>query len=87
LAPPEQFSPDEELKHYWEACYTMNDSWGYKIIDKDWKSPEVVYKKLKDINGLGGNFLLNVGPDGNGEVPVESAKILLEVGKRLKKEY
>ncbi len=34
---PEQFHPDEALKHYWEACYTMNDSWGFKIKDTDWK--------------------------------------------------
>ncbi len=80
---PEQFAPDTELKHYWEACYTMNDSWGFKIKDEDWKSPAVVYQKLKDINGLGGNLLLNVGPDGNGEVPEESARILLEVGHML----
>ncbi len=85
---PEQFHPDESLKHYWEACYTMNDSWGFKIKDTDWKTPEDIYEKLKDINGKGGNFLLNVGPDGNGEVPEESAKILLEVGKLLKgKQY
>jgi len=81
---PEQFHPDSKLKHYWEACYTMNDSWGFKIKDKDWKSPEEVYQKLEDINGKGGNFLLNVGPDGNGKVPKESAKILLEVGRKLK---
>ncbi len=64
----------------------MNDSWGFKTKDTDWKSPEVVYEKLKEINNLGGNFLLNVGPDGNGEIPEESAKILLDVGKRLKRE-
>ncbi len=81
---PEQFHPDSKLDHYWEACYTMNDSWGYKIKDTDWKSPEVVYEKLQDINGKGGNFLLNVGPDGNGEVPKESAQILIKVGKMLK---
>ncbi len=81
---PEQFHPDSKLKHYWEACYTMNDSWGYKIIDEDWKSPKEVYEKLQDINGKGGNFLLNVGPDGNGEVPKVSADILLKVGKMLK---
>jgi alpha-L-fucosidase len=62
----------------------MNDSWGYKIKDTDWKSPEVVYEKLTDINNKGGNFLLNVGPDGKGEVPKESVDILLEVGKMLK---
>ena len=64
----------------------MNGSWGYKINDNNWKSPEVVYEKLKDINGKGGNLLLNVGPDGNGDIPKESAEILLEVGKMLKKE-
>ncbi len=83
---PEQFHPDAELKHFWEACYTMNDSWGFKIKDTDWKTPQVVYEKLKDINGKGGNFLLNVGPDGEGVVPKESVKILLKVGKMLRKE-
>ena len=81
---PEQFHPDEELKHYWEACYTMNDSWGFKIKDKDWKTPGEIYEKLKDINGKGGNFLLNIGPDGNGDVPKESVRILLKVGKMLR---
>lgn len=80
---PEQFHPDGTLDHYWEACYTMNDSWGFKIKDTDWKSPEIVYEKLKDINDKGGNFLLNVGPDGNGEIPKASVDILLEVGKML----
>ena len=83
---PEQKHSDELLDHYWEACYTMNGSWGYKINDTNWKSPEVVYDKLKDINGKGGNLLLNVGPDGNGKIPKESAKILLEVGKMIKKD-
>jgi len=81
---PEQFHPDGTLDHYWEACYTMNDSWGFKIKDTDWKSPEVVYEKLQDINGKGGNFLLNVGPDGNGEIPKASVDILLEVGEMLR---
>lgn len=81
---PEQFHPDSTLKYYWEACYTMNDSWGFKIKDTDWKTPNVVYEKLKDINEKGGNFLLNVGPDGHGIVPEESIKILLEVGEMLK---
>jgi alpha-L-fucosidase len=83
---PEQFHPDGTLDHSWEACYTMNDSWGYNSFDNNWKAPSVVYEKLKDINGKGGNFLLNIGPDGNGEVPQESVKILLEVGKMLRKE-
>jgi alpha-L-fucosidase len=82
---PEQVHPDGSLDHCWEACYTMNDSWGYKSFDDNWKSPEEVYAKLKDINAKGGNLLLNIGPDENGEVPKESEMILLEVGKRLQK--
>ncbi|MCG6189718.1 alpha-L-fucosidase [Maribellus maritimus] len=82
---PEQFHPDGTLDYYWEACYTMNDSWGFKIKDTDWKRPEEVYEKLKDINKKGGNFLLNVGPDGNGEIPDASVDILLKVGKMLKR--
>ncbi|PNW29655.1 hypothetical protein BKP44_02800 [Formosa algae] len=83
---PEQFHLEDKVDYYWEACYTLNDSWGFKIKDTDWKTPEVVYEKLKDINGKGGNFLLNIGPDGDGNVPEESAKILIEVGKMLAKE-
>lgn len=78
---PEQKHPDASLKHEWEACYTLNHSWGFKKSDTDWKSPQTVFDKLQDINGKGGNFLLNVGPDGNGVVPQASIDILLEVGK------
>ena len=81
---PEQKHPEGALKYYWEACYTMNDSWGFKKNDTNWKSAEVVYEKLKEINNNGGNLLLNIGPDGNGKVPQESVDILLEVGKKLR---
>ena len=80
---PEQEYPEDELKYNWEACYTLNNSWGFKKSDVDWKSADVVYEKLKDINSKGGNLLLNVGPDGNGHIPKESIDILLEVGKKI----
>jgi alpha-L-fucosidase len=81
---PEQEHPGESLGWEWEACYTMNHSWGFKKNDEDWKDAKTVYDKLQDINGKGGNLLLNIGPDGNGNVPPESVKILLEVGKMIK---
>lgn len=83
---PEQEHPEGRLKHYWEACYTLNHSWGYKASDNDWKSPQEVYNKLKNINEKGGNLLLNIGPDGNGVVPKESKEILIKVGELLAKE-
>lgn len=80
---PEQKHPGESLNHEWEACYTMNHSWGFKKNDTEWKDPQTVFEKLQDINGKGGNLLLNVGPDGNGVVPQASIDILLEVGKMI----
>ena len=70
--------------NHWEACYTMNKSWGYRKGDDDWKDAATVYGKLKDVNSKGGNLLLNVGPDGNGVVQEEAIAILLETGKLLK---
>ena len=73
-----------KVENHWEACYTMNKSWGYKKGDNDWKDASEVYDKLKDVNAKGGNLLLNVGPDGNGVVQDEAVAILLEAGKMLK---
>ncbi|MFO7936411.1 MAG: alpha-L-fucosidase [Kiritimatiellia bacterium] len=68
---------------HWEACYTMNKSWGYSKHDSNWKTPETIYNKLKDINHKGGNLLLNVGPDGNGDIPPEAIAILKDSAKLL----
>ena len=72
-----------KAENHWEACYTMNKSWGYKKDDDAWKDAATVYEKLKDVNNKGGNLLLNVGPDGNGVVQDEAIAILLEAGKLL----
>ena len=72
-----------KAENHWEACYTMNDSWGYRKGDDNWKDAATVYEKLKDVNEKGGNLLLNVGPDGNGVVQQEAVSILLEAGKLL----
>lgn len=66
---PEQEHPGDAQDHYWEACYTMNESWGYKSEDKEWKSADNILNKLNEINSNGGNLLLNIGPDGKGTVP------------------
>ena len=79
----EQRHFDEAFGKYWEGCYTLNKSWGYKKNDHAWKSPEEVYNKLKDINEKGGALLLNVGPDGKGVVQDEAWQILRETAKLL----
>jgi alpha-L-fucosidase len=81
----EQTHFDEAFGKHWEGCYTMNKSWGYKKNDHNWKSPETVYNKLKDINEKGGALLLNVGPDGKGVVQEEAWGILRKTAVLLKK--
>jgi len=68
----------------WETPATINDTWGYKKDDQHWKSPEDICFKLVDIVSKGGNYLLNVGPDGQGEIPQASQDILRKVGAWLK---
>ena len=80
LRTPEQHIPATGLDYDWEACQTMNTSWGYKSYDDDWKSSEQLIRNLVDIASKGGNYLLNVGPMANGEIPPESIERLKDVG-------
>lgn len=73
-------SADKELEKQWETCGTTNNSWGYKEYDDDWKSTRELLYYFIDIASKGGNYLLNVGPDGEGQVPEQSARRLREVG-------
>lgn len=64
----------------WESCMTMNDTWGYKKNDDNWKSVEVLVKNLIDVSAKGGNYLLNVGPTSEGLIPEPSIERLQEIG-------
>ena len=65
----------------WESCMTMNDTWGYKHFDHNWKSEETLIHNLIDIVSKGGNFLLNVGPDAEGLIPAPSVERLEAMGR------
>ncbi|WP_179336190.1 alpha-L-fucosidase [Winogradskyella costae] len=78
-------SASETLEKYWETCGTTNNSWGYKSYDEDWKSPKELLYYFVDILSKGGNYLLNIGPDGKGHVPETSAENLREMGKWIHK--
>ncbi|MFW5835352.1 MAG: alpha-L-fucosidase [bacterium] len=67
----------------WEACLTMNDTWGYKHFDHNWKSSETLIRNLIDIASKGGNLLLNVGPDAEGLIPGPSVERLEDMGRWL----
>ncbi len=82
---PEQQIPPAGLGGIdWETCMTMNDTWGYKSYDNNFKSSEELIRKLVDIAGKGGNFLLNVGPTAEGLIPQPSVERLTAMGKWMK---
>lgn len=64
----------------WESPDTHNDTWAYAAHDLNWKSPTEIAQRLVRVVSRGGTYLLNVGPDGRGRIPADSAAILREVG-------
>ena len=68
----------------WETPATINDTWGFRKDDTNWKSPAQIAFKLVDIVSKGGNYLLNVGPTADGIIPQASQDNLRTVGRWLK---
>ncbi|WP_255516260.1 alpha-L-fucosidase [Luteimonas suaedae] len=80
---PEQKIPDEPLPYPWETCMTLGDSWSY-VPNDNYKSARSVVQMLVDVVAKGGNYLLNVGPDANGELPPVAVQRLQEIGAWMK---
>lgn len=76
--------PNEVVREDWEVPATLNNTWGYKSYDNNWKTPEDLTFKLVDIVSKGGNYLLNVGPTAEGLIPPPSQDSLRAVGRWLK---
>jgi alpha-L-fucosidase len=76
--------PPEASTEAWETPATINDTWGFRKDDTNWKSPGQITFKLVDIVSKGGNYLLNVGPTAEGVIPQASADVLRTVGRWLK---
>jgi len=68
----------------WESCMTMNNHWGYNKNDQNWKSGKTLIRNLIDCSSKGGNYLLNVGPTSEGQIPEASIARLKEVGEWMK---
>ncbi|MCC6234273.1 MAG: alpha-L-fucosidase [Verrucomicrobiales bacterium] len=82
---PEQHIPDTGMPGVdWETCMTMNTTWGYSEHDRQWKTSDTLIRNLVDIASKGGNYLLNIGPQGDGSVPTESVAALHAVGDWMK---
>lgn len=66
---------------WWETCMTINDSWGFRKKDKNFKSVQIVLNMLADCMSKGGNLLLDIGPRADGSIPSEEVEVLRELGR------
>ena len=74
---PEKQVPDTPLPYPWETCMTLGDSWSY-VHNDNYKSAKTLIHMLCDIVAKGGNLLLNVGPDADGNLPAEALQRMEE---------
>jgi len=77
--------PEVFVREDWETPATINDTWGFKSYDHNWKSTQDLLHKLVDIVSKGGNYLLNVGPTAEGVIPEPSVERLTEMGEWLQR--
>ena len=81
---PEQHIPAQGFPGVaWETCMTINDTWGYKRDDINFKSITTLLQNLIDIASKGGNYLLNVGPTASGVIPEQEQGRMLAMGRWL----
>lgn len=81
----DNFIPLQPYAGDWEVPATLNDTWGFKKNDHNWKEADHILRLLLKINSRGGNYLLNIGPTALGDVPEDSIRILNQVGDFVKK--
>ncbi|MFN2302894.1 MAG: alpha-L-fucosidase, partial [Anaerolineales bacterium] len=67
-----------------EVCMTINDHWGIHFEDHNHKSTRQLVHNLVRSASVGGNYLLNIGPDAHGEILSVQARRLREIGTWLK---
>jgi len=83
IVPGDNRIPEEGVAYDrpWETVGTLNNSWGYKHFDNDWKSVGELLFWIVEIASKGGNYMLNVGPTAAGKIPGPSVDRLQEVGQ------
>lgn len=79
---PEQQIRPEPSGRMWETCMTLNfpPGWGHLRRPMAEKSCGEVLHHLMATVRLGGNFLFNVGPDGQGRIPASQQAVLDGIG-------
>lgn len=63
-----------------EACNSVGaQSWGYRR-NEDYYSTRHLIESIDGLLARGGNYLLNVGPDGAGRIPDQAEQLLRRIG-------
>ncbi|MGZ3845619.1 MAG: alpha-L-fucosidase, partial [Flavisolibacter sp.] len=63
----------------------MNDSWGFNITDRNYKSSDKLIQYLVKAACYNANFLLNIGPMPNGKIQSEFTDTLAKIGRWMQK--
>ncbi len=82
---PEQFIPVHPPKGPWELCMTTNNTWSFTGREEQYKSPYEILTMFCECLGMGGNLLLNVGPDEHGVIPAQQVELLETLGAWIRK--
>ncbi|MDC4233840.1 alpha-L-fucosidase [Actinomyces sp. B33] len=86
LVTPEQYQPSAPMtlagrRVRWEACQTLNGSWGYDRDNTDYKSHDMLVRMLVDTVSKDGNLILNIGPDARGAITAADRDALDAIGE------
>ncbi|WP_332446070.1 alpha-L-fucosidase [Sphaerochaeta sp.] len=81
----DNFIPSLPYPGPFEVPATINSTWGYNAFDSQWKTPKQLLRSLVKIVSRGGNYLLNIGPRGDGSIPEESIRVLESIGSFMRK--
>jgi len=76
---PELTIPGMPIPGAWETCMTMGIGWQYQPQNEHYRSGGELIRMLIQTRAKGGNFLLNVGPKPNGDLPIEEEERLREI--------
>jgi alpha-L-fucosidase len=82
---PEQFIPVNPPDGKWELCITTNNTWSYTGREEEYKTPYEIITMFCECLGMGGNMLLNIGPDEKGVIPERQVELLKTLGMWVRK--
>ena len=81
IIPPKGLKTPSGQEIPWEACFTLNNNWGYTPMDLHHKTAAQIIRKLVECTSKNGNMIVNVSPTAKGEIPKWQLQILEEVGE------